>query len=555
MKKENQFAKTISAITLEGFQVFDKPTRIPFGKLTFLFGPNSAGKSAVQDALSIFQMVMDSDAPYAKSENLQQELRRHWRRSGTARSDLVERMSIAIQHSFIPGFDDTSEQFRRHRFDESYPQHASWFSTPQIFESKIIFIKSDLSANGEIKYELNYELHSGGDLLISKIGSGIRVNLDHPYFIFSDISDEFLHLSRAFKNQIFFENEYLVIPNGIKGFRFGVSDIDDRRSDGFYPDRNIFKRERDKHNEEISEFLKKALKELGRTVGLIIHITNNERPSWYERVDASRRVPTREDMTFKFERVNGHLTPANDKRYEYGQGYDLNFIWLAFAIKDDLEVRTKTNLGFHRENNHLVSINKALSGHLFLDRGYQLDYSFRVILSEANSLAAVEGRALDSKEFGFEVEIFLKNADSGNHYFEDVGSGIGYVLPVLCALNSVRSDFVTIQQPELHLHPALQTEMGDVFIESMGRGTQAVIETHSEHILLRILRRIRETNEQKTIDEDLAIHAEDLCVAYFNPTLDGVTTVKHLRISRDGKFLDRWPRGFFAERSTELFDE
>ena len=48
---------------------------------------------------------------------------------------------------------------------------------------------------------------------------------------------------------------------------------------------------------------------------------------------------------------------------------------------------------------------------------------------------------------------------------------------------------------------------------------------------------------------------EDVAVVYFDPSPEGVTTVKHLRISEDGEFLDRWPRGFFTERDGELFDE
>lgn len=554
MKIENYSNKFISAITLEGFQVFDKPTRIPFGKLTFLFGPNSAGKSAVLDALSIFQMVMDPEALHTQSKDLQRDLRRHWRRCGKSKNDIAERMSIAVQHSYIPDFDHTSYQFERLRFADDFPQYAPWFATPQIFETKLIFNKTKVVDNGDIQYELSYELYSDGDLLIGKIGNGIRVNIDHPYFIFSNIEDEFLHLSMAFKEKIFIENGCLNIPNGVEGFHFGATNIKERYNEGFYPNKSIFKREHNKHNKEINDLLENALKELGRTVDLIVYITSQELPQWRERVNASRRVPTRAEMTFKFERVNGRLIPVDDKEYEFGSDHDSKFIWLALAIKDDLEARTGIDTGFHREGNHLLNINKALSDHLFLDRGYQLDYSFRVLLSESNSLAAVEGRALDSKEFEFEVEIFLKNEAAGNHYFEDVGSGIGYVLPVLYALNSVRYNFVTIQQPELHLHPALQTEMGDVFIESMNRGTQAVVETHSEHLLLRVLRRIRETHAGKVVDNNQFIQADDVSIVYFDPTTHGITTAKQLRVSRDGEFMDKWPKGFFNERDKELFE-
>jgi predicted ATPase len=46
-----------------------------------------------------------------------------------------------------------------------------------------------------------------------------------------------------------------------------------------------------------------------------------------------------------------------------------------------------------------------------------------------------------------------------------------------------------------------------------------------------------------------------VCVLYFDPSPDGTTSVKRLRITEDGEFMDRWPRGFFAERDQELLDE
>jgi predicted ATPase len=53
----------------------------------------------------------------------------------------------------------------------------------------------------------------------------------------------------------------------------------------------------------------------------------------------------------------------------------------------------------------------------------------------------------------------------------------------------------------------------------------------------------------------LALRPEDLRVLYFEPQPDGYTKVKNIRVSTQGDFIDRWPRGFFEERSKELFDE
>ena len=72
---------------------------------------------------------------------------------------------------------------------------------------------------------------------------------------------------------------------------------------------------------------------------------------------------------------------------------------------------------------------------------------------------------------------------------------------------------------------------------------------------MQALRRIRQGSQGKLLNDELRISADSVAVYYFNPTPDGTTAVTTLRVSPDGDFLDRWPRGFFAERDAELFDE
>ncbi len=114
-----------------------------------------------------------------------------------------------------------------------------------------------------------------------------------------------------------------------------------------------------------------------------------------------------------------------------------------------------------------------------------------------------------------------------------------------------------VQQPELHLHPALQSSIADIFIEELNEnvGSQFLIETHSEHLLLRILRRIRESEKQKCLSQLLELDNTQVAVYYFNPHVGGETHVSSLPISPIGDFYTDWPRGFFEERNNDLFDE
>lgn len=135
----------------------------------------------------------------------------------------------------------------------------------------------------------------------------------------------------------------------------------------------------------------------------------------------------------------------------------------------------------------------------------------------------------------------------------DIGIGISQVLPVLVESFASRNKTLCIEQPEIHLHPALQAELGDVFIESaLGeQKNRFVLETHSEHLILRILRRIRETSSQKN-ETTPAITPDDVALLYVDTDRSG-TRILDLRTDKRGRLLDRCPGGFFEEDFEELF--
>ena len=145
-----------------------------------------------------------------------------------------------------------------------------------------------------------------------------------------------------------------------------------------------------------------------------------------------------------------------------------------------------------------------------------------------------------------------RNGTSVSH--RDVGIGVSQVLPVLVSAYASSENLVTIEQPEIHLHPALQAELGDVFLESaLGAGGNTfLLETHSEHLILRILRRIRETTEGRLPEGCPAVRPEQVAVLYVQPGSDGAEVV-HIPVTPDGEFERPWPDGFFAERAKELY--
>ena len=147
---------------------------------------------------------------------------------------------------------------------------------------------------------------------------------------------------------------------------------------------------------------------------------------------------------------------------------------------------------------------------------------------------------------------FLDSVTETRLSHRELGFGISQVLPVLVEAAVNKGRLVAIEQPELHLHPAQQAQLGDVFIESaLGeRKNTFLLETHSEHLILRILRRIRESTAGTTTGLP-AIRPENVSVLYVQPGPNG-SEVIDLPVTPDGDFERPWPKGFFAERFQDL---
>ncbi len=127
--------------------------------------------------------------------------------------------------------------------------------------------------------------------------------------------------------------------------------------------------------------------------------------------------------------------------------------------------------------------------------------------------------------------------------FQDVGYGLSQLVPVLASAFS-GGRIVAIEQPELHLHPRLQGGIADVLIAAHKLyGSQFIVESHSEGLMLRIQRRIREG----------AIDPADVGVLYVHPEDSGFSSIFEIGFEDDGFFDREWPQGFFEDRFSDIF--
>ena len=130
----------------------------------------------------------------------------------------------------------------------------------------------------------------------------------------------------------------------------------------------------------------------------------------------------------------------------------------------------------------------------------------------------------------------------------DVGYGINQILPVIIeGVASQEGAILCVEQPEIHLHPRLQANIADLMIDTIadepGKRKQWIVETHSELLILRLQRRIREGK----------IKPEDISVLYVDPNEESTegSAIKVLRLGKDSYFKDPWPDGFFADSLNE----
>ena len=149
------------------------------------------------------------------------------------------------------------------------------------------------------------------------------------------------------------------------------------------------------------------------------------------------------------------------------------------------------------------------------------------------------GLSVDVEEFKEVIHHLKVTQNELDLNIKDVGFGISQILPVIIqGFLSTTNSIVMMEQPEIHLHPKMQADLSDLFIETIkGKpNKRLIIETHSEYLLRRLRRRIA---EQKDISNDEVA----ICMFYSEEnTLN--TCIKVLDINKTGYF--EWPKEFYG---------
>jgi predicted ATPase len=579
----------ITAIELENFQSIERRTRIDLKPITLLFGPNSAGKSTIFDALELLRVLLD---PNEFNENRATDMVNRWARRN-ASDEKSRELFLAVEFPF-----------ENKDISEIWLDKSNWLgSYPQTNQAEFHFCEYDDEFNEiapdfigkTIRIELLLKVETGSEgvtcrlsecrcslmgrplLSITKAdprsadskevvyfdgdvdyGERILVIYDYLNFISPGLISELLLLNPE-------ESKFILQKEGSNyAVACGVvirslSPLNISVGPGMY--RSYWK--------GIPQNIRQNACDIIFYLGTVLFKPLRGQP---DTVKSDRRTPNpKEALTVVDLGLSGWwsrdiFSPSSPAALlsAVSAGIDEHFRGLAEVAHADLVLKAAGDVfwgGDHaakyleplRDRSKVLErVNHHLEKNLFTEKLYKLKCA-------STSMVPIDLNEDDPQGYYIlaqpaAVRLFLQDGRGHKVELQDVGSGIPFVLPILFAVACGK--LVRIQQPELHLHPALQSSIADIFVEELNQNTSAqfIIETHSEHLLLRLLRRIRDLEKGQCISNDLKLTNDQVAVYYFDPQVNQGTIVTRQMVTPLGDFYTDWPRGFFAERNNDLFD-
>lgn len=543
-------------IGIQNFQGVREYTKIPLAPLTLIYGQNSAGKSTIHDAQQFIHGYFSGQWDNKTTKEYLERWANHNRVSKPlAKGYIGNPEDVVISVCSVTGSDDCSDYqhltYYHNKFSNKYAVtgltkilfnpdhdvsipfrmdiHFSNSFDDWIVRQISVYLGGDIVAEFIFDDSEKYDVQDGYALL--------RINKYH--LVYSFLNGYFEDGIAPFSKYNFHQDD-----GGDNWFLFFDMDITGslelKNLIGWYDVDECFWDSNP--STEIIEFRTFILSLLQIPA---IGIAKNFN---FASVPPLRPIPSKQNAVFRF-----HLNDYHDK-----SGWE--------ALAEQIGFKTlHENLGGRAGSSFssLYKINNFLSHESFLNTGYEITGKclFLVpihLIMQANH-SNEEMSDLINKH---EAEVHLKLKNKSNGYLveiEDVGVGISQIIPVLTAI--INSSEVFIQQPELHLHPKLQAQLADAFIETVNDHLQSgnfptfIIESHSEHFLLRLLRRIRESHKSDNKESLRGLSSKNVSVLYVDKSEDGTSKIFPLRLSPEGDFIDRWPHGFFTERDGDLFDE
>lgn len=473
-------------LRLQNFKGFQDAHRIPLAPITLIFGPNSAGKSAVIKALLLLaQSINSSGRPGSESQSPPLQF------SGE-RVDLANFTNTIYAH----------EVFRSMGLGVSHTAEDS-------------ILSFDIGVSNETKIQLDrvtYELSDNPSKKISFVAAQPE----------SGSSSNYLQIDKNIETYLNVLNDQIYVDSGLK--RLTKKKLVKYFAEQKYPRSAFLPYDPFIENRGNGEQIIAAAKERWRSIFKSDSISKDEAMKlriaefhWGQQLIRRYVLTTQSLMQIS------HIGPIRN----------------IFGRYQEIQPGRKSYVGQEGQQTIEVLLQSQVTGissqtmvNDWLER-FGLRYKIRVAEITPDNLPLV----------GDLASLVISDTRSGvDLSARDVGVGISQVIPVIVQALIAQNRTLLIEQPELHLHPKMQSEVGDLLIHSMRQGgNQLIVETHSEHLLLRLMRRIREGELPNDVLKVIYVDADD----------DG-SQATILDFDNNGRLTNSWPNGFFEERLDEL---
>lgn len=546
----------ITKLSLRNFRSFKQTQTIEFAPITLLFGPNSVGKSSVVMALFYLQQIID------KGQCNPQRLEalgnkyvggfnslvngKDLAKSITIRVD-VDKPETTSGHTFDDSqlFVDAINEENEHNADSASKLLA--ISSPVEWANKIaIELEIKWSASKKTAFICRQAVWLDDEFIAESVNSECspnaivhQVNYQHPLLRTDTESDVLLH--DEFHQQVL--AAATSVADDIEMLRLPSDQQNQQHAFFQYKSRNGVLPMQNKVLETSLEaeiaVNTRRIEEVFSDIFVATLDNLSDLLSDSLAIGPLRQIP---DSTFDAEE---HIKQGDwysgraswDRVFNSHPQYldKLNY-WLAG--------RHGLNLGYALvEKSEQGRVEYVSEPSLFSDSALPDISDFKGDLAQARYVSHAEFERENITLWDLHNDIEVTAAD--------IGAGVSQVFPLVVAATSDIKGLICCEQPELHIHPQAQVAIGDMLTQT-DLYNRYLIETHSEHLVLRLLRRIRETHAGELVQVKDAVLPSDISIMYLEASDDGVIATRTL-ITEDGDLAEMWPNGFFDERDEELF--
>lgn len=522
----------LTSITIENFKGIGDAVTIPIRPITLLFGKNSAGKSTVLHALRYCEAILT---------HVQNRSRFQIELSGGYTIDLTDFPSLVYRH-------DLERKIRiRIEFSHISSLENMWYEIVTAWKKGQPDIEVVIGniRNGEETLRMDFTAKPLGDTVVGENGENL-IRLRKKEGLATEGLEIYVNLKLLF----FFEDDEIKDFLKTEDLPFGSNVLLQTFRDCLV---FLLKKEDDLLSER-STLLQVFRAYLDALV--IVKNTNLfqdvlKSQNFYERLEELEKNMSWIEIIMvihAFQLAQLEFLYSLFRNFQESKEFDNPLQAQAQNIFSELfKIR---HLGPFREAPQTLdeSWEKGFGAWYILARDPELLKKANHYIQDVLKLGYSINQANLDEEFHLHDQD--NNIDIG---LSDVGVGISQVIPVLVGALDDSHEIFAVEQPELHLHPATQVALGDVFIEGIKNSNRPIlIETHSEHLLLRIMRRMRETFEDRIEENRFPVTPDDIAVLFVE-WHDSQTIIREMPVNERGDLVKAWPGGFFEEGIEEVF--